>query len=190
MLSTPRFKIAGSALLAAFIFAGHFVLPAHAQGLADSPTLVANGTVSDALDLAAGVQTWDDPNTTCDITVYGQAVNSQVDVQRAAVSAEEAGEAVVTCFSFTHPSYTLTATLTLQDYDATTDTWSNLPGCSDVRVAIESEGLATAPLLVECFDPINSGATALHLHRAYVTFTATTGSNGYAPSFPPYLINY
>ena len=189
MFNKTRIKIAGAGLSVAVLFAGHGVLPAHADAPIDTATLLADGTASDALDAATDALTWTDPNTTCGPTVDGKAVNNEINVQRAAIAAEEAGVANVACFSFTHLNYNLAATLTLQEYNPWTGAWNNLPGCVDARNMNAVDGAATVPLLVECFEPI-SNTPVWHLHRAHVVYAATTGSAGKADSFPPYLINY
>ena len=187
MLNATRIKIIGAGLSAAVLFAGHSVLPAHAAVAPDAIT-VADATASDALDVATDPLTWKDPNTTCEADVHGQVLTNGV-TSPVAVDAEEAGAADVKCFSLTNLNYTLTARITLQEYNLATRAWVNLPGCVDTVAVTAVEGAAAVAPIVECFDFVGNPQN-WHVHRAHVDFWATTGSRGRADSFPPYIITY
>src|SRR5258708_25134341 len=125
MLSGTRIRIAGAGLAAVALFAGHDALPVHADVPGVDAAMIAAAAVSDAAEMATDAQSWTDPNTTCAASAMGHPITDGIDLGVDQVSAEEAAEASVTCFSLTHSSYTMTVTLSIQDYTSS-GSWVNV----------------------------------------------------------------
>src|SRR5260221_660613 len=86
----------------------------------------------------------------------------------------------LTCFSFTNLNYTVTATLTIKDYNFSTRTW--VPVCTTGAFNTAAiEGLSTQHLILECFDPVGT-PTSSPLHEAELTWNTSLGTAGVAHS--------
>lgn len=179
MFTSKRIRIAGAALSVAVLFAGHSAVIAHADVPGDA-TLFAGAIAENSLELAtADAANAADPDTTCNATSAGGPINDEVNVQgRVAVGANDAAAGEVTCFSFSHFTYTLWTKLVIQDKDPVTGIWSDT--CSDAPGGLQATGgLIVVPLeIADCPYPINLGATRLHTHRARILFNTNTAKNG------------
>lgn len=183
MFTSKRIRIVGAAVSVAVLFAGHSAVTAHADVPGDA-TLLAGAIAENSLELAtADAANANDPDTTCNATSVGGPINDEVNADgRVAVGANDAAAGEVTCFSFSHSTYTLWTKLTIQDKDPFTGAWVDVadPRCVDAPGGMQATGgLIVVPLVVaDCPYPINLGATRLHTHRARILFNTNTGKNG------------